>query len=161
MNPNTVFSASLVASLVLWFPSMQACLRGDLDLVPAALRYLAALIISRLAMNGIARLVNAYRATQEPEVRVDPAATKATIDATPARAPAGPYAGPATVEATAVQYARDGAPALAVLSTLTPDGRRALANATDAGVLESMTTEEWAGRPVELRTDGTVNSLTV
>ena len=71
MNPNTVFSASLVASLVLWFPSMQACLRGDLDLVPAALRYLAALIISRLAMNGIARLVNAYRATQEPEVRVD------------------------------------------------------------------------------------------
>jgi len=66
MNPNTVFSASLVTSLVLWFPSMQACLRGDLDLVPAALRYLAALVVSRLALNGLARLVNAYRATQEP-----------------------------------------------------------------------------------------------
>jgi hypothetical protein len=67
MNPNTVFSASLVTSLVLWFPSMQACLRGDLDLVPAALRYLAALVVSRLAMNGIARLVNAYRASQHPD----------------------------------------------------------------------------------------------
>ena len=50
MNPNTVFSASLVTSLVLWFPSMQACLRGDLDLAPAGLRYLAALAVSRLAM---------------------------------------------------------------------------------------------------------------
>ena len=66
MNPNTVFSASLVTSLLLWFPSMQACLRGDLDLVPAALRYLAALLISRLAWNGLARLVNAYRAAQAP-----------------------------------------------------------------------------------------------
>jgi hypothetical protein len=65
MNPNTVFSASLVTSLVLWFPSMQACLRGDLDLAPAGLRYLAALVVSRLAMNGLARLVGAYRAAQE------------------------------------------------------------------------------------------------
>lgn len=66
MNPNTVFSASLVTSLVLWFPSMQACLRGDLDLAPAGLRYLAALAVSRLAMNSLARLVNAYRAAQDP-----------------------------------------------------------------------------------------------
>jgi hypothetical protein len=66
MNPNTVFSASLVTSLILWFPSMQACLRGDLDLGAAGLRYLAALVVSRWAMNGLARLVNAYRATQEP-----------------------------------------------------------------------------------------------
>ena len=64
MNPNTVFSASLVTSLVLWFPSMQACLRGDLDLAPAGLRYLAALAASRLAMGFLARLVAAYRATQ-------------------------------------------------------------------------------------------------
>ena len=67
MNPNTVFSASLITSLVLWFPSMQACLRGDLDLVPAALRYLVALLVSRLAWNGLARLVNAYRAAQYPQ----------------------------------------------------------------------------------------------
>jgi hypothetical protein len=65
MNPNTVFSASLVTSLVLWFPSMQACLRGDLDLPAAGLRYLAALVVSRLALKGLARLVTAYRAAQE------------------------------------------------------------------------------------------------
>jgi hypothetical protein len=67
MNPNTVFSASLVTSLVLWFPSMQACLRGDLDLGAAGLRYLAALLVSRLALNGLARLVTAYRASHEPD----------------------------------------------------------------------------------------------
>jgi hypothetical protein len=67
MNPNTVFSASLVTSLVLWYPSMQACLRGDLDLAPAGLRYLAALVVARLAMNFLARLVNAYRAAQQPD----------------------------------------------------------------------------------------------
>ncbi|HEY4410240.1 MAG TPA: hypothetical protein VGO87_10175 [Acidimicrobiia bacterium] len=82
MNPNTVFSASLVTSLVLWFPSMQACLRGDLDLVPAALRYLAALVVSRLAMNGIARLVNAYRAAQGPDA---PAGQAPAADAAPPR----------------------------------------------------------------------------
>ena len=67
MNPNTVFSASLVTSLVLWFPSMQACLRGDLDLTPAALRYLAALTVARIAMNFLARLVNTYGAAQHAD----------------------------------------------------------------------------------------------
>ena len=104
MNPNTVFSASLVASLVLWFPSMQACLRGDLDLVPAALRYLAALIISRLAMNGIARLVNAYRAIQEP-----PGPAAAVADGLPP-AEQGPHrrrtdAGDGDADATAATLA--------------------------------------------------------
>jgi acetyl-CoA C-acetyltransferase len=92
-------------------------------------------------------------------VRVDPAATKAEIDAGPRRVPAGAYAGPATVEATVVQYSREGDPAIGVLTTLTPDGRRALANCTDRSVLASMVTEEWAGRPVEFVTDGTVNKL--
>lgn len=66
MNPNTVFSASVVTSLVLWFPSMQACLRGDLDLAPAGLRYLAALTVSRLALSFLNRLVSTYRASHEP-----------------------------------------------------------------------------------------------
>jgi acetyl-CoA C-acetyltransferase len=100
--------------------------------------------------------------TRPPErgyVRVDPAATKAKIDAVPARIPAGPYAGPATVETTAVQFGRDGDPVLGLLATLTPDGRRALANCTDPSALASMVSEEWAGRPVELTTDGAVNRL--
>ena len=94
-------------------------------------------------------------------VRVDPAAIQAVIDVSPARLPAGAYAGPATVETTAVQYGREGEPVLGVLSTLTPDGRRALANTIGPSALVSMTTEEWASRPVELTTDGTVNRLAV
>ena len=100
--------------------------------------------------------------TRPPEggfVRVDPAATKAEIDAGPRRVPAGPYAGPATVEAAVVQYSREGRPAVGVLTALTPDGRRALANCTDQSVLASMVTEEWAGQSVELTTDGQVNRL--
>jgi acetyl-CoA C-acetyltransferase len=92
-------------------------------------------------------------------VRVDPAATRARVEATPTRTPAGAYSGPATVEATAVQHGRDGQPALAVVTALTPDGRRALANTADPGVLASMMTGEWAGQAVDLRTDGTVNRL--
>ncbi len=92
-------------------------------------------------------------------VRVDPGDTNARIAANPTRVPAGAYAGPATIEATTVQYGRDGRPALGVLTTLTPDGRRTLANSTDPSALASMTTEEWAGRPVELTTDGAVNRL--
>jgi len=99
------------------------------------------------------------RPPEQGFARVDPAATQATIDATPGRVPTGAYAGPATVEVTAVQYNREGDPALGVLTTLTPDGRRALANCTVPSALASMVTEEWAGRPVELATDGTVNRL--
>jgi acetyl-CoA C-acetyltransferase len=103
--------------------------------------------------------VYSTRPPDDGYVRVDPAATKAEIDAGPRRVPAGAYAGPATVEATVVQYSREGDPAIGVLTTLTPDGRRALANCTDRSVLASMVTEEWAGRPVEFVTDGTVNKL--
>jgi acetyl-CoA C-acetyltransferase len=102
--------------------------------------------------------------TRPPEggfVRVDPAETQAKIDATPPREPAGVYAGPATVEATAVQYNREGDPAVGIVTALTPDGRRALANSTDPSALASMVTEEWAGRPVELSNDGAVNRLAV
>jgi acetyl-CoA C-acetyltransferase len=91
--------------------------------------------------------------------RLDPAATQARVDATPRREPSGPWAGPATVEATAVTFERDGTPALGLVAALTPDGRRALANCHDAATLTAMTTEEWAGRQVELATDGTFNTL--
>jgi hypothetical protein len=98
MNPNTVFSASLVASLVLWFPSMQACLRGDLDLASAGLRYVAALVVSRLALNFLARLINAYRAAPE-------GAAPAGADPLPAP-PGPPTAGQDTDPASPPQQRR-------------------------------------------------------
>lgn len=91
MNPNTVFSASLVTSLVLWFPSMQACLRGDLDLAPAGLRYVAALVASRLALGFLARLVSAYRAAQHHDL---PGPAAGSSDEPSAAPPGGPEPNP-------------------------------------------------------------------
>lgn len=105
MNPNTVFSASLVASLLLWFPSMQACLRGDLDLAPAGLRYVAALTASRLALGFLARLVSAYRAAQHHD-----AARSEDTSSGPSPAPSAavtPSAAPPTAEAPAPRRRRD------------------------------------------------------
>ncbi|MGH8992949.1 MAG: acetyl-CoA acetyltransferase [Acidimicrobiia bacterium] len=91
--------------------------------------------------------------------RIDPATTQARIDAGPFREAAGRFTGPATAEATAVSFSRDGTPESAVVTALTADGRRALANCFDEAMLVAMTTEEWAGRPVQLTTDGTTNTV--
>jgi acetyl-CoA C-acetyltransferase len=92
-------------------------------------------------------------------VRADGATTQAVVDALPRREIAGSYSGPATVEATAVVFEREGAPAVAIVSTLTPDGRRGLANTRDPSTMQDMTEKAWEGRQVTLRTDGAVNEL--
>jgi acetyl-CoA C-acetyltransferase len=102
--------------------------------------------------------------TTPPEagfVRVDAATTQAQVDALPRRQTAGAYEGPATVEATAVVVERDGTPSVAIVSTLTPEGHRALANTRDADTMQDMTDKAWEGRTVKLRSDGTVNTLDV
>jgi acetyl-CoA C-acetyltransferase len=91
--------------------------------------------------------------------RVDPGRTQTQVDALPGREAAGAYEGAATVEATAVVVERDGTPSLAIVSTLTPDGRRALANTRDADAMHDMTEKAWEGRSVKLSTDGTVNTI--
>ncbi|HKA94017.1 MAG TPA: acetyl-CoA acetyltransferase [Acidimicrobiia bacterium] len=94
-------------------------------------------------------------------VRADAAITQAGVDRLPGRETAGAYSGPATVEATAVVFEREGAPSVAIVSSLTPDGRRALANTRDTPAMRDMTEKAWEGRRVTLRTDGTVNTLDV
>jgi acetyl-CoA C-acetyltransferase len=91
--------------------------------------------------------------------RIDTASTQAKVDAMPGKEPAGAYSGPATVEATAVVFEREGAPAVAIVSTLTPDGRRALANTRDPDVMQDVTEKAWEGRQVSLRSDDIVNTL--
>jgi acetyl-CoA C-acetyltransferase len=106
--------------------------------------------------------IGAY-STTPPESgfqRIDTVSTQARVDALPGRVPAGAYSGPATVEATAVVFEREGEPAVAIVSTLTPDGRRALANTRDAAAMQDMVEKAWEGRQVTLSTDGTVNTLT-
>jgi acetyl-CoA C-acetyltransferase len=91
---------------------------------------------------------------------VPPDLTRAATDAAaPPRAVAGAFDGTATIEATSVIMERDGTPAVAVVSLLTGDGRRLLANTRDPAALTSMTREAWEGREARVTTDGTVNTL--
>ncbi|MCZ7525071.1 MAG: hypothetical protein M5U14_00955 [Acidimicrobiia bacterium] len=113
----------------------------------------------RLVRHQARRRALLHHAPADGFTRVDPARTQARVDAGPAREPAGPFEGEATVEATAVVHDRDGAPTVAIVTLLTPDGRRALANSRDPDALASMVSEAWEGRPVEVRTDGATNTL--
>ena len=92
-------------------------------------------------------------------VAVDPTVTQRTVDALPARAPAGLVDGPAVVEATSVMFERDGVPSLAILTALTGDGRRALAITRDRVAMDAMCEEPWEGTTVRIGNDGSSNTL--
>ena len=91
--------------------------------------------------------------------RVDPAVTQAEADALPRRESAGIFAGTMTIEATSVVMDRDGAPTVAIVTGLRPDGTRGMANSRDVDVMTAMTREAWEGRVVTVGNDGTSNHL--
>lgn len=62
VHPHAVLSASLVLSLLLWVPTMQACLDGDTPLFTAAIRYVIAFGFVRIALGGFVYLLHNYRA---------------------------------------------------------------------------------------------------
>ena len=63
-----------------------------------------------------------------------------------------------TIEATSVSFERDGNPSLGIVTALTSDGRRALANIRDVDVLRALTTEAHEGRAARLTNDGATNT---
>lgn len=72
MNASARLAVALLAALALWFPSLSACLRGDVGLPDAALRFLAAYIVARIGVGILARLhetyaVEAARRAAEPD----------------------------------------------------------------------------------------------
>jgi acetyl-CoA C-acetyltransferase len=117
--------------------------------------------VSALGWYATKHSFGVYSTTPQPSgfALVDAATTQAEVDALPARAVAGAYAGPAAIEATAVIFDRDGAPTVAIITALTPDGRRVLANSRDAEALVAMTKEPWEGREIAVQTDGSTSSL--
>jgi acetyl-CoA C-acetyltransferase len=92
---------------------------------------------------------------------VDPSETQRAVDALPRREPAGDADSEVVVEATSVVYERDGTPNLGIVSALTADGRRALANTHDLDAMTSMCTKPWEGTTVRLRSDDGANALVV
>jgi acetyl-CoA C-acetyltransferase len=91
--------------------------------------------------------------------RVDAAAGQARVDARPRREPAGLVDGSVTVEATSVSFERDGSPSLGILTGLTADGRRALANTRDPDLLSALTTEAHEGTSIRITNDGATNTV--
>jgi acetyl-CoA C-acetyltransferase len=89
----------------------------------------------------------------------DPASTQARVDGQPRREPAGLIDDAVTIEATSVNYERDGSPVLGIVSALTADGRRALANTRDADLLGAFTTETHEGRTARVTNDGSTNTI--
>ena len=83
------------------------------------------------------------------------------VDALPRREPAGDAESEVVVDATSVVYERDGTPNLGIVSALTADGRRALANTHDLDAMTSMCTKPWEGTTVRLRSDDGANALVV
>jgi ribose 5-phosphate isomerase RpiB len=57
-----------------------------------------------------------------------------------------------------VSFERDGNPQLGIVTALTGDGRRALANVRDPDVLAAFVKEAHEGRSVRLTNDGTTNT---
>jgi len=91
--------------------------------------------------------------------RVDPASSQARVDTLPRREPAGLLDDDVTIEATSVNFERDGSPVLGIVTALTDDGRRALANTRDADLLAALTTEAHEGRRAHVTNDGATNRL--
>jgi acetyl-CoA C-acetyltransferase len=120
-------------------------------------------LVTALGWYATKHSVGLYSSTPPADgfVHVDPASTQREVDALARREPAGTVTGKATVEATSVVFERDGSPSLALVSALTPDGHRALANTRDPAAMAAMCDEPWEGTTVELQNDGSTNSLAV
>ena len=91
--------------------------------------------------------------------RVDSASTQATVDAVPSVRQAGAFSGTITVEGTSVAVERDGAPSVAIVIGLNADGHRVVANTRDVQAMNAMCTTAWEGTEVEVRTDGSSNTV--
>jgi acetyl-CoA C-acetyltransferase len=82
------------------------------------------------------------------------------VDATPRREVGGLVETEATIEATSVAFERDGTPSVGIVTALTDDGGRVMANAHDSDTLVDMTTSPWEHRRVKVTNDGTTNTIT-
>jgi hypothetical protein len=60
VDPAFTFGVALAVSLVLWWPTMQHTLHGDMDITDAGIRYCLALALAWAGTYGICALVAMY-----------------------------------------------------------------------------------------------------
>lgn len=80
---------------------------------------------------------------------------QAEVDSLPSRQAVTGVAATSAVETYTVLYDRDGSRTAGLVTSLLPDGTRALARVADPSALEAMTEHEACGAPVTLSEDGT------
>ncbi|HEV7686589.1 MAG TPA: hypothetical protein VGQ80_08470, partial [Acidimicrobiia bacterium] len=81
---------------------------------------------------------------------------QAEVDGQPRRASADGFCGNVTVESYTVMHDRDGAPTVALVACLTPDGRRTWGTCRKPDTLAAMTSEEFCGVPAQVGPNGNV-----
>ena len=71
MTPALRLAMSLVVSLLLWLPSLPGAVAAEMPPEMIALRYLLALVVSRIGVGLVFRIFNAYAAGGEAEAESD------------------------------------------------------------------------------------------
>lgn len=92
-------------------------------------------------------------------IRVDPQTSQAVVDAQPKRSVVTTYTGEAIIESTSVPFNRAGEPEMAIITLLTSDGSRVIANTQDAEIMNLLTSVATEGSRAQLTTDGKTTSL--
>ena len=66
MHPHHRLTLSLLASLALWAPTFQSTLDGDVDVLAATFRWVAAFVVASMAVSVLTGLLAAYRPVTAP-----------------------------------------------------------------------------------------------
>jgi hypothetical protein len=60
VHPHSRFSLALVLSLALWYPTLRGTLAGDVDVLAAAIRWVAAYAVAAFATSFVSSLLHSY-----------------------------------------------------------------------------------------------------
>lgn len=75
MHPHSRFALALVISLALWYPTLRGALAGDVDVLAAAIRWVAAYAVAAVATSFVSSLLHSY--TPSPDTADEPATADA------------------------------------------------------------------------------------
>jgi hypothetical protein len=71
MHPSQRLSYALVASLALWWPTLQGALRGDVDPLAASVRWVLAFVVASAGVRLVGGLVDRYTGDDDVERDTD------------------------------------------------------------------------------------------
>lgn len=78
MHPNHRLALSLLVSLALWAPTFRSTVDGNVDILAASIRWVAAFVVASISTSILANLLHAYRPVEPADV-LDDGEVPATI----------------------------------------------------------------------------------